>query len=306
MKIIISKYAGFCDGVDRAYKMVEQMAKGKSVKKPIAVLGSLVHNSDVVSRIEALGVHKIEIGENLEETLREAKKKFKTVVVTAHGMGPKVYEIARKIKLDLVDATCPRVIKVQRLAKLYLEKMSQIVIVGDREHKEVKGIAQWAKGKVFFVENERDLKNLKLSQNKNIVVLSQTTQDQDFVDKSGKYISKKYKNVEIIDSICFSTHHRQSEIKNLATESEVVIVIGSPESANSNRLWEIAKKANDRSYFIEGVSDMQKKWLLRCKTLALSAGASTPAWIIDEVVSEIKKIRKKVVVVSTDGCEYSY
>lgn len=306
MKIVISRYAGFCDGVDRAYKMVEKMSKDPKVKKPIAVLGSLVHNSDVVSRIESLGISKIDVGGDLEKTLKEAKKRFKTVVITAHGMGPKVYEIAKKIKLDLFDTTCPRVLKVQRLAKIFLDRMNQIVIVGDRDHKEVKGIAEWAKNKVFFVENEKDLKDLKLSPKKKIVVLSQTTQDQDFVNMAGSHISRRYKNVEVIDSICFSTHHRQTEIKNLASESDVVIVIGSPESANSTRLWEIAKKANGRSYFIEKAAQLKKEWLSKCKVLAVSAGASTPSWVIEEVIGKIVKTRKNSIVASTEGCEYSY
>lgn len=306
MKIIVSKYAGFCDGVDRAYKMVEKMSKDKKIKKPIAVLGSLVHNSDVVKKIESLGISKIDVGEDLEKTLMEAKKKFKTVVITAHGMGPKIYEVAKKIKLDLFDTTCPRVMKVQRLAKIFLDRMNQIVIVGDRDHKEVKGIAEWAKKKVFFVENEKDLKKLKLSPKKKIVVLSQTTQDQDFVDMAGKYISKKFKNVEVIDSICFSTHHRQTEIKNLAVQSDAVIVIGSPESANSTRLWEIAKKANPNSHFIEKASQLKKKWISDCRVLSVSAGASTPSWIIEETIEKLKTFSKNPTIVGTEGCDYSY
>ena len=205
-------------------------------------------------------------------------------------MGPKIYELAKKSKVDLVDTTCPRVIKVQRLAKIFFDRMSQIVIIGEKDHKEVKGIYEWAQKRAFFVENEGQLQSLKLDPKKKIAVLSQTTQNQDFVKHASEKIAKEYPNVEIIDSICMTTHHRQDEIKKLANENEAIIVIGSKESANSTRLWEIAREINVNSYFIENVDELEHGWVAGKKKIGVSAGASTPGWIIDGVVSKLKEI----------------
>lgn len=290
MKITLSKYAGFCEGVARAYDMVEKIVNDPNVKKPIAVLGSLVHNNDVVEKIEKMGVIKIDIDGTLEETLEKAKGKAKTLVVTAHGMGPEVYKLAKEKGFDLVDTTCPRVLKVQRLAKIFFNRNSQIVIIGEKDHKEVKGINEWAQKKAIFVENEKELSNIELDSKKSIVVLSQTTQDQKFVEKAAEEIKKKYPKAEVFDSICLTTHNRQTEIGQLAAHNDVVVVLGAPESANSNRLYEIAKRSNKRTYFIERASQFKDEWVRVGDRIGISAGASTPNWIINEVIAKIKSL----------------
>ncbi|HBP01051.1 MAG: 4-hydroxy-3-methylbut-2-enyl diphosphate reductase [Candidatus Moranbacteria bacterium GW2011_GWE1_49_15] len=306
MEITLSQYAGFCEGVGRAYDMVEKIAKDPKVKRPIAVLGSLVHNNDVVKRIEKLGVLKVEMEGTLEETLDKVKGKVKTLVITAHGMGPRIYELARKNGFDLVDTTCPRVFKVQRLAKLFFDKMSQIVIIGERDHKEVKGINEWAQRKAVFVENEQELENIELDAKRNIVVLSQTTQDQEFVEHASNVIKEKYPKVEVFDSICLTTHHRQTEVKQLARENDVMVVIGAPESANSNRLHEISERVNEETYFIERADQLKEEWFSSCEKVGISAGASTPSWVIDEVIAEIKGMGERESVLHTSsGCESS-
>lgn len=150
MKITLSQYAGFCEGVERAYDIVEKIAKDPEVKKPIFVLGSLVHNEDVVERIEKMGVKKVDMTGTLEDFFIKIKDEVGTLVITAHGTGPEIYELAKKYKVDLVDTTCPRVIKVQRLAKAFFDRNAQIVIIGEKNHKEVKGIYEWAQKKAIF------------------------------------------------------------------------------------------------------------------------------------------------------------
>lgn len=307
MEITLSQYAGFCDGVGRAFAIVEKIANDPKVKKPVAVLGSLVHNNDVVRKIEQLGVLKIEMEDSLEETLEKAKGKVKTLVITAHGMGPAIYELAKKKGFDLVDTTCPRVIKVQKLAKLFFDKMNQIVIIGEKNHKEVRGINEWAKKKAVFVENKESLKNISLDTKKNIVVLSQTTQDQEFVEYAANKIRSKYPKVEVFDSICLTTHHRQTEVKQMAQENDAMVIIGAPESANSNRLWEISARVNTRTHFVERVDQLKKKWFADCNKVGVSAGASTPDWIIEEIIAYIKNIKKESSDVHTSlGCENSF
>lgn len=290
MEITLSQYAGFCEGVERAYNIVERIAKDPLVKRPIFVLGSLVHNDDVVERIEKMGVKKVHVEGPLEEFFEKIKDEVGTLVITAHGIGPQIYDLAKKHGVDLVDTTCPRVVKVQRLAKAFFDRDTQVVIVGEKNHKEVKGIYEWANKQAIFIETDEDLCGFDVDPAKKIAVISQTTQDQEFVDRAAAQISKKYPKAEIIDSICLTTHHRQTEIKKLAEENDVVIAIGSPESANSTRLWEIAKRINPSSYFIQRASELEKQWFAGCKKVAVTAGASTPSWIIDDVIGKLKSI----------------
>jgi 4-hydroxy-3-methylbut-2-enyl diphosphate reductase len=290
MEITLSEYAGFCEGVQRAYDIVEKIAKDPTVKRPIFVLGSLVHNDDVVERIEKMGVKKVHVEGPLEDFFEKIKDEVGTLVITAHGIGPQIYELAKQYSVDLVDTTCPRVIKVQRLAKTFFDRNTQIVIIGEKNHKEVKGIYEWASKKAIFIETDEDLCGFDVDKNKKIAVISQTTQDQEFVDRAAAQISKKYPNCEVIDSICLTTHHRQTEIKQLANENDIVIAIGSPESANSKRLWEIAQRVNPSSYFVQRVSELKDEWFVGCKKVAVTAGASTPVWIIDEILKKIKTL----------------
>ncbi|MDD5463757.1 MAG: 4-hydroxy-3-methylbut-2-enyl diphosphate reductase [Candidatus Moranbacteria bacterium] len=290
MEITLSQYAGFCEGVERAYDIVEKIAKDPKVKRPIFVLGSLVHNEDVVEKIEKMGIQKVHVEGPLEDFFEKIKDEVGTLVITAHGIGPQIYELAKKYKVDLVDTTCPRVVKVQRLAKAFFDRDVQIVIIGEKNHKEVKGIFEWANKRAIFIETDEDLCGFDVDPAKKIAVISQTTQDQEFVDRAAAQISQKYPKAEVVDSICLTTHHRQTEIKQLAQENDVVIVIGSPESANSKRLWEIAKRVNESSYFVQRASELESKWFAACKKVAVTAGASTPGWIIEDVLEKIKNI----------------
>lgn len=292
MEISLSRHAGFCDGVDRAYNIVEKIALNPKTKRPIFVLGSLVHNQDVVNKIEALGVEKVSADlEDLKRVLSDKQDKIGTLVITAHGMGPKVYKLLEEKKVDLVDTTCPRVTKVQQLAKIFFDRGHQIILVGDKEHKEVKGIVEWANKKVLCVENEEDLKKLKLNLKKKVAVISQTTQDRKFIRRSVALIKKIHPAVEVIDTLCLSTHNRQSEVEKLARNNDVVVVIGSKESANSTRLWEIAQKINSHVHFIERANELKDKWFAGCKKAGVTAGASTPGWIIEEVMNKLGKVK---------------
>ena len=288
MEIILSKYAGFCEGVARAYEIVEKIARDSKTKRPVFVLGSLVHNDDVVKKIEEMGVEKINVDENLMNFLNSAKGKIGTLIITAHGIGPEIYKFAKDNNINLADTTCPKVIKVQRLAESFSRRGYQLVIIGEKKHKEVKGIFEWTDEKAFIIENTEDLQKLILDSAKKVAVVSQTTQDREFFDQSAKYIQEKYPQAEIIDSICMTTHDRQVEVKELAKENDVIVVIGSPKSANSKRLYEIAKRINPKTYFIERAENLQKDWFAECEKVAITAGASTPDVLIKEVKDKIK------------------
>lgn len=323
MKITLSKYAGFCEGVRRAYDMIAGAVNDPRVKKPICVLGSLVHNNDVVQNLEEMGVRKMKVDRNLFKNLRLMKKSIGALVITAHGMGPAIYEFCKSEKINLIDATCPRVIKVQRLAKFFSEKLHKLIIIGDKNHKETKGISEWSGNTARIVEKIGELKKLKLGSAKNITVLFQTTQDLDFAEVISSFMGNFCPNAKILNTICLATYHRQNEVKKIARKNGAVVVIGSPESANSRRLWEIARKINPRSYFVENFKQIRREWFcphtnfsgsikfknrnnlktgksraesvyanigVGVKKIGITAGASTPSWVIEEVVEYFKKI----------------
>lgn len=285
MKITLSQFAGFCDGVRRAFEAVSSLDTGK-IKKPVFVLGSLVHNQDVVNKIEEKGIKKI----SMEEFEKAKPGEIGTIIITAHGIGPKAYEIAKAKKIDVIDTTCPKVIKVQRLAEAFAKKGYNLILVGDKDHKEVRSIYEWGGEKALIISSEDELKNINFDQAQKIIILSQTTQSQDFLNQVYNFIKNKYKNVEIIDTICLETRQRQDELKKLAEESDAMVIIGSPESANSTRLFEISKKINPKSVFISRVEELKNEFFRGAENVGVTAGASTPEWIIAEVIERLSSL----------------
>lgn len=292
MEVNLSKYAGFCDGVDGAYEKVKEIAINPHVKKPIFVLGSLVHNNDVIENIEKLGIKKIDFNGSIKEIEDKLTDEIGTLVVTAHGIGPKIFELAREKGIDVVDTTCPKVIKAQRLAKIFLNRGYQLIIIGERKHKEVQGIYRWTNKQAQIISSLEEAGALKLKENKKIAVVSQTTQNKDFVDNITEIIKIKYPDAEILDTVCMTTKNRQEEVAELAKENDLMFVVGSAESSNSNRLWEIAKSINKNTHFIERVSDIKEEWLVGVNKVGITGGASSPKWIIAEVVKYLENLNK--------------
>jgi 4-hydroxy-3-methylbut-2-enyl diphosphate reductase len=297
MQITLSQFAGFCDGVKRAFETVNALAtenpseetfeyQGKKKKKPVFVLGSLVHNQDVVGKIEEKGISKI----SMERFRSALPGEIGTIIITAHGSGPKEYEIAKEKGIDLIDTTCPKVIKVQRLARTFAEKGYNLILVGDKNHKEVRSINEWGGEKAMIISNQEELKEINFDKAEKIIILSQTTQSRDFLAAVYDYVKKKYQDVEIIDTICMETRQRQDELKELAKDSDAMVIIGSTESANSARLYEISKKINPKSVFISRVEELENKFFEGVKKVGVTAGASTPEWIINDVIEYLTKL----------------
>ncbi|OGI34625.1 MAG: 4-hydroxy-3-methylbut-2-enyl diphosphate reductase [Candidatus Moranbacteria bacterium RIFOXYA2_FULL_43_15] len=309
MKIHLSQFAGFCGGVKRAYDMVAGLDMA-AVKQPVFILGSLVHNPEVNKKIKERGILEI----SRENFFAALPGEIGTVIITAHGTGPDAYAAAKEKNIDVIDATCPKVIKVQRLAQVYKKRGYKIVLVGDRGHKEVRGIDEWGGGESIIISGEDDLKNMekyfersahpKTSdvfspknivrtsdvREKKIAVLAQTTQNEDFVKKVGEIFKKKYPDAEVLPTTCGATHERQREVKKLAKEHEAVLVIGSPTSANSTRLFEIASAINPETHFIDNSSELKKEWFSGIGSVAVTAGASAPKWVIEDVVARLRLI----------------
>jgi len=278
LKITIAKHSGFCFGVKRAYDLA---CAGSRSRGKVYILGKLVHNDDVCRDLRKKRIKEI-------KSLNEAKEG--TIIFTAHGVGPRLYEKVIKKGLKIIDTTCPKVVKAQRLAKNYAKKGYQVIVFGDEKHEEVKGIWEWSGDKVKIIGSLKEAKKLKLEKKKKYCLISQTTQNVEEFKRIKDYLSKASANFVYFNTICDSTDSRQNETRKLAEKNDAVIIVGGRDSANSRRLYEIAKSINLKTYFIENARQLKKNWFSDIKKLAITAGASTPEWAISKVIDKIGKI----------------
>ncbi len=275
MKIRIAKKAGFCMGVRRAVNLVLKALNKE--EHPIYTYGPLIHNPQTLELLNTLGVKIIK---STEEILPSG-----VCILRAHGIPPEEKEKLSK-KYKIIDGTCPRVLKVQALAKKAVSQGKEVIIIGDKNHAEVKGILGYCQNKGYVVSSMEDIE--KLPELKNYVILSQTTQNQKLFKLLSDAILKKYPGGEIVNTICNATEVRQNEVRMLSQSSDAIIVIGGKFSANTNRLAEIAKKECQKVYLIEKPEELPWEEVKDCKKIGITAGASTPNWLINEVVDFIK------------------
>jgi 4-hydroxy-3-methylbut-2-enyl diphosphate reductase len=282
MKINISSYAGFCFGVDRALMMMDKVIR--TSKKPIQMLGNLVHNEQVVEKLKKQGVKVI-------NSLKEAREG--TLVITAHGIDQKIIKKAKAKNLYVIDTSCPFVLKAHQLAKILRQENRKVIIFGDKNHIEVGGIAGACGGGAILIESFYEAKKYSWSKFKRIGIVSQTTQNTEDFEKFIKYVQSKVGDVKVFDTICNSTRGRQEDVRKMALENEVILVIGSKTSANTVRLYETAKKINPKTYFVRNKDDLKKEWFDSTESVGISGGASTPREVIREVAKSVKQENKK-------------
>jgi 4-hydroxy-3-methylbut-2-enyl diphosphate reductase len=280
MEVILSKHAGFCYGVDNAIKIAEKTLT-KHPGKDIFMLGELVHNEKVVKKIKSQGIKLIDHIKKIPEK--------SLVILSAHGHSPQIYNEAIKRKLKVIDATCPMVTKVHNLGKLLAKRGYYIIVIGDKEHGEVKAIYDQVKtitDKVEIVENAEQAKAIEHLPKTGII--SQTTQSVEHFDKVATIIASKATKLKTCNTICDATRFRQTAAINIAKKVDLMIIIGSFNSANTKRLTNICEKIVE-THQVNSAKELKKDWFCGVKTVGVSAGASTPDWIIKEVVEEIKK-----------------
>ncbi|MBO8144122.1 MAG: 4-hydroxy-3-methylbut-2-enyl diphosphate reductase [Thermodesulfobacterium sp.] len=280
MKVKIAKKAGFCMGVRRALNLVLKALNEK--KHPIYTYGPLIHNPQTLELLNRLGVRIIK---SLETGFPSG-----VCIIRAHGIPPQEKKILSK-KHEILDGTCPRVLKVQALAKKAVSEGKNVVIIGDKNHAEIKGILGYCKDKGYVVNSFEDIE--KLPELKDYVILSQTTQDKRLFKELSNAILLKFPNGEIVNTICNATEVRQNEVKELSKTCSSIIVIGGKFSANTNRLAEIAKKEGKKVYLIERAEEIPLEEIKKEKTIGITAGASTPNWLINEVVDFLKSHTSK-------------
>lgn len=268
MEVILADYLGFCYGVKRAIMIARDNASADSTA---CTLGPIIHNPQMVERLKQEGVGTVERLDDMEKG---------TVIIRSHGVGPQVYDEAAERGLDLVDATCPHVKKAQLSAKSLADEGYHVVIVGEKEHPEVRSIFEWSDGQAEIIETEEEAETLVPCAKLGIVC--QTTFSGSKFRKVVSCLLAKSREIKILRTICTATDQRQAAAVELAGKVDLMLVIGGKNSANTTRLAQIcAEKC--RTYHIETAAELQQVWFDKIEKIGITAGASTPDWIIKEV-----------------------
>ncbi len=278
MEIRIAKFAGYCYGVKRALKLTKDALK--NLPKPIYTLGPIIHNSRVVEALKKEGIIPV-------NGLSEIKSG--TVIIRSHGVEPRAVEEALDKQLDVVDATCPFVKSAQERANQLLNEGYSVIIIGEHDHPEVRGILAYAGGQATVVESVADLKKINFCKNRRVGVVVQTTQSKDLLRKVVSNLVSEVSELKVFNTVCDATAKRQEAAKKLAKEVDVMLVVGGKNSANTTRLAQICAQTNPETYHIEGADEIDFKWFSEKFVVGVTTGASTPDWILNEVVEKLKE-----------------
>ena len=286
MEVKVAKTAGFCFGVQRAVDKVYELID--SCQDRLFTLGPIIHNEEVVNDLEKKGVRVAS-----EEELKTLPK-GSTVVIRSHGVGKKVYDQLKECGLSYVDVTCPFVLKIHRIVEKESKAGSHIVIIGDPDHPEVVGICGWCIGSYTVIRTKQDALDFVPPESKNVCIVSQTTfNDNKFKDLVEILREKRYDNtvlniLNILNTICNATEERQREAKSIAGEVDTMLVVGGRHSSNTQKLFEICKKECENTYYIQTPVDLDSDMFQCSSYVGITAGASTPKKIIEEVQEHVR------------------
>ncbi len=276
MEIITAKTAGFCMGVKRAVDIAIEAAENE--KSRVYTYGPLIHNPQVLEFLRKKGLL----------VLSEIPEKASgTVIIRAHGVPPSDKEKLKKAGFKVIDATCPYVLKVQNIIDKHRKKGYASIIIGDKEHPEVIGLIGFAGKNAYVVKSRADLKDIPFYEK--IIITAQTTQDAVSFAEIAYEAEKKFPDIKIFDTICTATSERQEEIKKLSENADITIIVGGRNSGNTCRLAEIAAKAGKPYFHIETKEDLDLNFLTPANKIAITAGASTPNWLIEDIRNFIEK-----------------
>ena len=280
MKVIVAKTAGFCFGVERAVNQVYDQIKNEN--GPIYTLGPIIHNEEVVRDLEEKGV-KVLNSENEILTLTEG-----TVIIRSHGVGKHIYDMLKAQGVQIVDATCPFVKKIHRIVQEQNLQGRRVIIIGDETHPEVEGIKGWGDARTMVVKNEEQMEKLPSFTGEKLCIVSQTTFNYNkFKDLVEKFEKKGY-DILVLNTICNATQERQVEAERIASQVDAMIVIGGKNSSNTRKLYEICQKECKDTYYIQTLDDLNPESVNSVRSVGITAGASTPKKIIEEVHTNVR------------------
>lgn len=289
MRIYKSAVYGFCYGVRRAMEIAESTAKRGQTA---VTLGPLIHNPQVVERLSAQGIRPVVHLDGLKKEI---------VIIRSHGVGPSCYNEIKCKSLALVDATCPFVMRNQQITKKLAEEGKQVVLIGEKKHPEMKSVAEWAEGHAFVVESLDDVEALPHFSEVHVVL--QTTFSEPLADALIQAVSRRADRIEVHKTICNATSERQRAARELAQKVNVMIVIGGHNSANTTHLAEICRMEGAETHHIETAAELRCAWFHRQDRVGITAGASTPDWIIEEVVCIMDEMSK---MLEMDDMDYDF
>ena len=275
MRIELASSYGFCFGVKRAIKIAENA-------KDAVTIGPIIHNNDEINRLNKN--FNVKTLEGINEIDGEKK-----AIIRTHGITKGDLAELKKSDINVIDATCPFVTKPQQICEKMSKEGYDIVIFGDEKHPEIKGVKSYAVGKVFVVLEEGELEGVKLAQK--VAVISQTTRKVEKFMQIVNYLMLRVKEVRVFNTICNATFENQEAVKNLAVRADVMVVIGGKNSSNTKQLYLISKTACEDSYLVENELELERAWFEGKKLCGVSAGASTPDWIIQKVVDKLESFQ---------------
>ena len=285
IKVLLSNPRGFCAGVDRAIEIVERALTMHGA--PIYVRHEVVHNRFVVENLEKKGAVFVE---NLDEVPQDS-----ILIFSAHGVSHAVRREAAERKLKVFDATCPLVTKVHVEVAKMRKDGKEIIMIGHQGHPEVEGTMGQIEGEdkgMYLVETERDVETLQVKDVTNLAYVTQTTLSVDDAARIVDALKRRFPKITgpKKDDICYATQNRQDAVKQMVNQCDLVIVVGSPNSSNSNRLCEVARNANVEAYMVDRAEQLQEEWFVGKKIIGITAGASAPEILVQQVISRLKQI----------------
>ncbi len=280
MEVVVAEHAGFCFGVTKAVETVYEQINSK--KTNIYTFGPIIHNQIVVGDLESKGVKVIENVSDLEGVNEGI------VVIRSHGVTKESYSALKETGLEIIDATCPFVKRIHKIVDEESAKGKSIIVVGSKTHPEVEGIVSYATGPVYVVESPEMARSFREDKAKDYTVVSQTTFNKNKFQETIEILNNYGYNINIVNTICNATDERQSEAQEIAGRADVMIVIGDAHSSNSRKLYEICAAKCDRTYFIQTLDDLELEIPDGAKLVGITAGASTPKNIIEEVQKHVR------------------
>ncbi len=280
-KIRVAKTAGFCFGVKRAVETVYEQVKKDG--GPVYTYGPIIHNEEVVADLETRGVQVLQGRRDLEALTQG------TVVIRSHGVPEEIYRLIEERGLACVDATCPFVRKIHRIVEKYSREGWQIVITGDASHPEVEGIRGWCQGPSTVISTLEEAENLEFPEGTKVCIVSQTTFNYNKFKDLVEILEKKRYDRIVLNTICNATEERQAEARRIACEADTMIVIGGRHSSNTQKLYEICRRECENTYYIQTLVDLDTGPFQCIGCVGITAGASTPNNIIEEVQEYVRK-----------------
>lgn len=279
-EVKLAKSAGFCFGVKRAVDLVYEEAKKGG---DIYTYGPIIHNEEVVGDLENKGVRVINSPEEIDNL------KSGTIIIRSHGVSKDIYDRMINNGLNVIDATCPFVKKIHNIVSEESNRGNVIVIVGNKDHPEVQGIKGWSNGETYIIDSKEEIDKITINNGKKVCVVAQTTFNFNKFKELVEILTKRVYDIIAVNTICNATKERQTEAKSLALESDAMIVIGGRHSSNTQKLYQICKSECDNTMYIQTLDDLVIDELTSVRSVGITAGASTPNNIIEEVWQACQK-----------------